>query len=193
MSFSQLLTEARSVRRFDHSRPVGREALEEIVSLLRLTPATANVQPLKYYLAADEATCSAIRPLTAWARMLPNYSGPTPAEDPTAYIVICHDLEVSPNPDAFLRDVGICAQTVNLAAREMGIGCCMIGSFDKVKLSELLSLPDNLAPNLICALGYPAEFPVIENAQAGETAYWRDANGTHHVPKRPLAELIINK
>jgi hypothetical protein len=33
---------------------------------------------------------------------------------------------------------------------------------------------------------------VLEDAKSpDEVAYWRDAAGVHHVPKRPLGELLV--
>lgn len=44
-----------------------------------------------------------------------------------------------------------------LGAVEKGFGGCMIGSFHKPQLKELLNLPEGVEPNLIVALGKPAE------------------------------------
>ena len=184
MSIGEVLREARSVRKFDNSKRIDISVLRDTVEDLRYTPSTANIQPLKFYLAADEEKCRVIRANTAWARMLPGYDGPSPDEDPSAYIVICHDLDIAPEPERFLRDVGICAQTINLLMRERGIGCCMIGSFDKSRAISDLSLPSNIVPMLICALGYPAEYPAVDDARDGNVRYWRDGDGAQVPPCR---------
>ena len=44
---------------------------------------------------------------------------------------------------------------------------------------------------LVIALGKPVEKVVIENAKDGDIKYWRDEERVHHVPKRPISELII--
>jgi len=44
----------------------------------------------------------------------------------------------------------------------------------------------------VIALGKPAETIVLEEARnPEEVKYWRDEEGRHHVPKRPLEELIV--
>ena len=49
----------------------------------------------------------------------------------------------------------------SLGAVEKGLGGCMIGSFYKPKLMDLLKLPEGVEPNLIVALGKPAEKIVL--------------------------------
>ncbi|RLC39426.1 MAG: nitroreductase, partial [Candidatus Coatesbacteria bacterium] len=45
---------------------------------------------------------------------------------------------------------------------------------------------------LVLALGKPAERVVIEPVgEDGDTKYYRDEEGVHHVPKRSLDEIII--
>ena len=45
---------------------------------------------------------------------------------------------------------------------------------------------------LVLALGKPRETVVLEQAGA-DIKYWRDAEGRHHVPKRPLEEVILQE
>ena len=88
-----------------------------------------------------------------------------------------------------LKDVGIAAQTILLAASSIALGGCMIGSFDK-SVSKALSLPEYLSPSLIVALGVPDE-EIITEDRVSSVDYYRDENGVHHVPKRTKDELIV--
>jgi hypothetical protein len=46
---------------------------------------------------------------------------------------------------------------------------------------------------LTVALGKPKEKVVIDTISAGDdTKYWREEDGTHHVPKRKLEDIIIS-
>ena len=67
----------------------------------------------------------------------------------------------------------------------------MIGNFAPEKVRQALGLRETLVPVLILALGKPDETIVLEEAKDGETGYYRDADDVHHVPKRPLSELIV--
>jgi len=77
-----------------------------------------------------------------------------------------------------------------LGAVEDGFGGCIIGSVNKRKAMKILELDDKLEMLWMLALGKPAESAVLETAD-GDIKYWRDENDVHHVPKRPLDEIII--
>ena len=91
-------------------------------------------------------------------------------------------------------DVGIAAQTIQLAASSRGWGCCIIKSFDHQAVPALLQAPAELKPALVLGLGVAKETRVVAPLPAdGNTAYWRDAQGLHFVPKRSLDDLIIGR
>ena len=90
------------------------------------------------------------------------------------------------------EDMGIVAQTILLAAVDMGLGGCMIGNFVRAEVSAALDLPEHLEPLLVVALGKPDEEIVLTDLpEDGNTNYYRDADDVHYVPKRALEDLII--
>lgn len=188
----ELIAKNRSYRGYNHERRVAREELLELVDCARLCASSVNQQPLKFYLAWEEDEVAAIQAQTAWAKGLPELTLPHPGMEPPAFVVICQDLDVSPNLKRFTRDVGIAAQSMLLAATEMGLGGCMIGSFAAAGVSRACGLGENLVPLLVVAIGEPAEKVVLDEAAPGDSvAYWRDADDTHHVPKRTLDEVAL--
>ena len=188
----ELSLDARSVRVFDRSRRAGREELEYFVECARLCPSAANIQPLKYRLCYEPCEAEKLFALTKWAGYLKDIKLPPEGKEPTDFIVICHDTNTTKPSDYSMMDVGIAAQTINFAARERGYGCCMIGSFDKEKTAELLSVPKNLIPVLVIAVGTPAEFPeVCPVGGDGSIKYYRDGSDRHFVPKRSAEEVIL--
>ena len=52
-------------------------------------------------------------------------------------------------------------------------------------------MEDNLSLELVIALGVPAEKVVIEEVKDNDVAYWHGEEGVHHVPKRPLSDILI--
>ena len=69
----------------------------------------------------------------------------------------------------------------------------MIGNYDALDVREGLGLPENLQPMLVIALGKPAETIILTDVKEdGNTAYYRDENDVHYVPKRSLEDLLIN-
>lgn len=188
-----LVEKSRSYRGYNENRKVTRQELVSLVECARLAPSSINMQPLQYYLACDEETVETILPLTGWARALPQLQLPHPGKHPTAFIVICQDLSINASLETFQRDVGAVAQTMLLAATEMGLGGIMIGSYSKDKIREALSLPETLEPVLIVAFGQPDETIVLTDiGPDGSVKYYRDENDVHYVPKRALEDLLIN-
>ena len=55
----------------------------------------------------------------------------------------------------------------------------------------MLTLSENLEPALVIALGKPDEKIVLEET-CGSVDYYRDEDDVHHVPKRPMKEIVIN-
>lgn len=191
--FLDLVKQARSHRGFRQDRKVTRQELEHLVECARFTPAARNDQVLKYYLAEKPETVAAIQPLTKWAGALTELHLPRKGAEPVAYIVICLDGSLAENPAPYQRDVGIVAQTILLAAAEMGLNGCMIGSFAAGELREKLGLPEAIKPQLLLALGEGTDRIVMTDVgEDGSTTYYRDAEDTHYVPKRTLEQLILN-
>jgi nitroreductase len=189
MDFKKLVALSRTRRVFDQSKPVGVDDLIDLVDTARLIPSGMNKQPLKYVVTADPEQCADIFPLLGWAGYLNEWDGPEDGERPTGYVVILQDKDVASK--AFV-DHGIACQTIMLGAAEKGFGGCIIATVKRRKLAELLGLDDRFDILLVLALGAPAEKVVIEPLpSSGKIEYWRTSDGTHHVPKRGLDELIV--
>ncbi len=189
MEFLDLVKKSRSYRRFRQEMPVEKTHLLKMVEAVRFSPSARNVQPLKYALYSTPEQCEAIFPTLAWAGYLTDWDGPCEGERPSAYIVQLHDTTIS---DRYSCDHGITAQSMLLQAVELGYGGCIIGAVKREELSNILQLPDHLKIINVIALGVPKEKVVVDDMQEGDYKYWREADGTHHVPKRTLDELIFN-
>jgi len=187
MTVRDLLRINRSYRRFEQ-QPIDRQTLVDLIALTRLCPSAANRQPLKYLLAWTPEQTAAIFPHLRWAAALTDWPGPAPEERPPAYIVVLGDTRIWRRWD---WDTGIVCQSMLLAATEQGLGGCMIGSLDQPGLRATLRLPEHLEILLVLALGKPKETVVLEDGPPEPRPYWRDPEQTHHVPKRPLADLLV--
>jgi nitroreductase len=160
-----------------------------LVNLARLSASAANLQPLKYILSNDPLKNETIFSCLSWAGYLKEWPGPPEGERPSAYIIVVGDSDITKN---FATDMGIAAQSILLGARAQNLAGCMIGSIKKELLREMLQIPDRFDILLVIALGKPRETVVLEEmAPGGSIRYWRDEHGTHHVPKRPLSEIIF--
>lgn len=184
-----LILKNRSYRRFYEDVPVDCPTLRELVDLARLSASAANKQPLRYVLSCTRERNALIFPNLAWAAYLKDWSGPSEGERPSAYIVVLADTDVSTN---FNWDVGICSQSILLGAVEKGLGGCIIASVNKRALRQALDIPERYEIAIVLAIGKPKEIVAIDPVGPdGDIKYWRDAQQTHHVPKRSLDDLII--
>ena len=184
-----LVLQARSYRRFIEADPIPPQLVRELIDLVRFVPSAANQQPLRYRIVTDPAECNLVFPHTKWAGALKNWPGPQPGQRPTAYVVILAAAGKTP-----ATDVGIAAQTLQLAATAHGYAACMLGAIDRPSIHAALGLPKDLDIQLLVALGRPGETITLEPLpESGSTAYWRSEDQTHHVPKRSLDEVLVSR
>ena len=189
-----LIKKNRSVRGYDNSRDVTIEELREMVDCARLSASSVNMQPLKYILVNTVDGKARVLKQVSFAAKLSTLKLPHKGSEPMAYIVICQDEQISKSETGFLRDVGIAAQSITLAAAELGLGACMLGYFSPDKLRQALDLSENLKPQLVISLGKSVEDVRIVEIEEGEsTDYYRDEAGIHYVPKRKLDDVIITR
>lgn len=186
-----LLKKNRSYRRFYNDKKITRDQLKELIELARLTPSAANLQPLKYILVSEEEMNKKVYETLNWAGYLKDWDGPIEGERPAGYIIMLRDKSITQKQSV---DEGISAQTICLGAVEQGLGCCIIASINRTKLTENLNIDHNFDIALVIALGYPKENVIIEDAKEdGSIKYYRDNKGNHYVPKRSVNELIIKE
>lgn len=182
-----LIAKNRSYRRFYQEEKITTEHLKRWVNLARLSASGRNAQPIKYILSADSLKNKKIFSTLAWAGFLPDWDGPIEGERPAAYLVQLLDTKIS---NQHFCDDGIAAQSILLGAVEDGYGGCMFRSINKYKLIDLLNIPQHLEIINVIALGKPKEEVVIDEMKENNFKYWRDDKQVHHVPKRPLNEII---
>jgi len=186
-----LIYRNRSYRRFYQDKQISMETLEELADLARHSACGANLQSLKYILSCAANTNELIFKRLGWAAYLKEWNGPKTGERPAAYIVLLGDTKIHNN---FFCDHGIACQSMLLGAVEKGFGGCILASVNRKGLQKDLAIAEHLEILLVLALGYPKEAVQLEYIETGgDIKYWRDDQGVHHVPKRPLDEIIVRK
>ncbi len=154
-TFLELVKLRTSVRRYD-GRPVDRELALQCAEAARLAPSACNSQPWRFILCDDAEVLGQLR---SSARSM----GMNSFVDQAPMIaVLCSDGgniqaslggKVKGIPYHYI-DIGIAAEHFCLAAAEAGAGTCMIGWFNKKKVSSALGLPPGIRPLLLITLGY---------------------------------------
>jgi nitroreductase len=184
-----LIAKNRTCRRFHQQFDIERRTLRELVDLGRLSASAANLQPLRYILSCEPEKNALIFTHLAWAGYLKDWPGPEQGERPSAYIIILGDTRIT---ESFGCDHGIAAQSILLGATEKGLSGCIIGTVQRDRLRRTLDIPSFFEILLVLALGKPKEKVAVEAVESdGDIKYWRDDEGTHHVPKRSLDDIII--
>ncbi len=190
LDFEDTVRSCRSYRRFNERESLGRGFLLALVDIARKVASAANRQPLRYAIVDEAEDRAELFGGLRWAAALKGWDGPSEGERPSGYLVIFSEGE----PGNFTWcDCGIAAQTIALAAVEAGAGLCMLASFDPRVVADVVGEgAEGMTALLVLALGVPAETCVLESAQPGASlTYWRGPDGVHHVPKRTLAEVLI--
>ncbi|MDE7160785.1 MAG: nitroreductase family protein [Muribaculaceae bacterium] len=190
-SFRSLLMSDRTVRRFRQDIPVDTDTLRRLVELTRYCASGRNAQPLRYVIINTPEMCAKVFPQLKWAGYYTDWDGPQVGERPAAYLIQCLDTHFGPN---CLCDDGLQLQAITLGAETLGLGACIIKAFNAPTLAADLGIDSRYQPRYVLALGQPREKVVIENMDGTDEAdfkYFRTPDEVHHVPKRPLDELIL--
>lgn len=186
-SLEKLLRKNRSHRGYDNSYVVRPDQLRRIIGATTLIPSARNSQLLRFR-PVTESEADKVLPHIRLGGALRELKLPLPGSEPRAFVVVC---SATPNPDHYLYiDLGIAAQSMLLQAVEIGLNGICIGAFDKEAVRKSLDL--ELEPLLIIAIGRGVEkIELVEIGADENHNYYRDAEGTHYVPKVALDELII--
>ena len=179
------MLQRRSIRKF-RQEAVSTDLLKEIVEISRLYPSGGNLQPVRFGVVSSPALRDAVFNDLRWAMYLPGYTIEDD-ERPTAYIVLLRDEAIKQKCD---YDMGAASTMVLLAAADKGLASCPIGNFHAGRLTALLKLPENLKPELVIALGYPAQESKVV-PMADSVRYTQDENGDFLVPKWTAEEVLV--
>jgi len=190
MKLLDLIKRSRSYRRFNESKAIPAKDLNLMIEAARFSPSSRNIQPIKYIVCNSPDINARIFSTLGWAGYLTDWDGPVEGERPAAYIIQLLDTEIAGSCSC---DNGITAQSILLQAVELGYGGCMIASVKREQLANILQIEPRYSIIQVIALGVPVEKVVVDDMENNNYKYWREEDGTHHVPKRTVNELVIKK
>ncbi|MDE5886004.1 MAG: nitroreductase family protein [Muribaculaceae bacterium] len=191
-SLRNLMKSNRTVRRFNEKKEVSEDILFSLVELTRYCPSGRNAQPLRYAIVNSKEEKQKIFPLLKWAGYFKEWDGPEEGERPAAYIIQYLDTKYGKE---CLCDDGLQLEAITLGMHTLGLAGCIIKAFNGAELSKILNFGDRYVSRYVLAIGYPREHVQLEDMSGKDDTdfkYYRSADGIHHVPKRPLSELILN-
>jgi nitroreductase len=143
----------RSVRAFTEE-PIPGDLLRQVLRAATSAASGGNVQPWAFVVIQEASRVGALRALA------PGIIG-----QPQAVVAIGLDAERAEcvGGDLGLElawiDIGLALQNLLLAAHDLGLGACPIGSFHRGAVALFLDLPSHVKLVLLVALGYPQARP----------------------------------
>ena len=157
-------------------KPVSRDLIEEVISLAAYAPSWKNTQISRYIAIEDPAVKQEIVDRFC----LPGTNNPSIiASCPVLIAQTFLTGRSGFNRDGTYNtdredgwqyyDCGIAAQTLCLAAHDLGLGTVIMGVFDRKGLEEYLQLPEGQELMALIALGWPADEPTAPKRKDVET------------------------
>lgn len=176
METKQAIQDRRSVKHYDPEHRMTDQEIDELLSLAMLSPTAFNVQHWRFVVVKDEALRKQIRAaawdqaqvtdaslllilcadLKAWEKS-PDRYWRNADQDVQDFIVAAIDNyyrgKDQVQRDEAMRSCGIAAQTLMLAAKDMGYDSCPMDGFDFEKVAELINLPDDHVVTMFVVVG----------------------------------------
>ena len=176
MNVTEAIVKRRSIKHYDTAHKLTEQEIAKLMSLAMLSPTAFNIQHWRFVLVTDPVLRQQIRTvswnqaqveeasllivltadLKAWAKQPQRYwvNAPQAMQD---YLVpaIGHYYENNElaQRDEAMRSCGIAAQTIMLAAKEMGYDTCPMDGFDFDAVGKLLNLPADHTPAMFITVG----------------------------------------
>jgi nitroreductase len=162
------ISSRRVVRRFA-DRPLAPEHVERILRAGRRANSSKNEQRWAFIVCRDRAHLGQLAAVGPWARHL--------AGAAAAIALVTPDPRRPDSSLSLMFDLGMAADSMILAAWELGIGSVPATVYDQDLARRLLGYPDDHHCEFLLSFGYPAD--------PGDLTRPLRAGG-----RRPLAELV---
>jgi F420 biosynthesis protein FbiB-like protein len=192
---SDAIKERRSVRKY-LARPVPKEAIEEVLVAAGWAPSAHNAQPWRFIVLADQSVKRKLAEAMAesWAADIAKDGLNIEPEKfkfrverfATAPVLIlaCLTMDGMDNfsdekrqkceRDLAMQSLAAALQNMLLAAHAKGLGACWFCApgFCKETVRKVLKIPDDVEPEALIAMGYPAkESPVPSKKPLGDYCF----------------------
>lgn len=176
MNVTEAIAKRRSVKAYDPNHKMSEGEIAKLLSLSMLSPTAFNIQNWRFVLVTDPELRKQVRAaswdqaqvtdasllivltgdLKAWAKAPARYwkNAPQAVQD---YLVPMigqyYNGREQVQRDEVMRSCGMAAQTIMLAAKEMGYDTCPMDGFDFDAVAKLLNLPADHTPAMFVVVG----------------------------------------
>lgn len=167
MDFKELIKARRSIRKYDSSKTVSEEQIQNILDAVIQAPSWKNSQTGRYHCVISKDMVQKIS-----AECLPEFNRKN--SEGAAYIVASFvkdhsgfDKDGNPTNECGngwgYYDLGLECENLVLAAKNEGLDTLIMGIRDSDKIRTLLGIPDNEIIVSVIAIGYAAMEPQLHN------------------------------
>lgn len=151
MEAMEAILSRRSIRRYEAGK-VPEELIQKMLAAAMSAPSASNEQPWHFIVIDDRRILDEIPGYHPFAGML---------REASLAIAVCGDLALQKYEGYWIQDCSAASQNILLAAHALGLGAVWLGVHpreDRVEATrKLLSIPENVRPLCLIAVGYPAE------------------------------------
>jgi nitroreductase len=141
----------RSIRKYINKTIPG-EYYEIMLKAAMHAPSARNRQPWHFIIIDDREILQRLSEVSPSWKML---------EEAASAIVVCGDLNIEDSESFIIQDCSAATQNLLLAAHELGLGSVWLGVHPRedrlLPLIEILSIPKDIVPVSMIALGKPDE------------------------------------
>ncbi len=158
MDIFEVFDKRYSCRKYTDEK-VDKNLLVKIIDSARRAPSACNGQPWHFIAVTDPERVKKVSEATRKGGIGINKF----TENVQSFIVLLKETPLVNriakliSHDYTPNDVGIAMATMTYTATALGLGSCIMGWFDEKKVMEALDVPKGKIPQLILAVGYPAE------------------------------------
>jgi len=180
MNVTEAIIERRSIKVFDPEHEMTEQEMNKLLALGMLSPTAFNIQHWRFVVVKDVALRKEIRAaswdqaqvtdasllviitvdLNAWEKDTARYWVNAPKAAQERLVPMIHGFykdKEQVQRDEGMRSGGMAAQTLMLAAKEMGYDTCPMDGFDFDAVSKLINLPADHTPVMFVAVGKALE------------------------------------
>jgi nitroreductase len=154
MQVFDVIKQRRSVR-FYTDEAIDEDKLKKLVEAAIWAPSAGNIHAWNIVIVQRKGDIELIKAVS------PGILG-----NPSALMILCADKRRAYDKGGevgrdvlSIMDIAIATQNICLEATELGLGSCIIKSFNQDAVRALLDLPENISPELVVSLGYPRSIP----------------------------------
>ena len=169
MELSTAITNRRSIRKYDTTKNVSKEQIEELISSAIYAPSWKNSQTSRYYCAVEPTSIDVIK------NALPEFNQKRcngAALIVTTFVHNCSGFTAQGEPENECGngwgyyDLGLANQNILLKATEMGLGTLVMGIRDAEIIRKALSISDEETIVSVIAVGYTDTNPDMPSRKA---------------------------